>query len=192
VPGILGKQLRREMHTDLTTPVGLMHDRNVRHGGEVRILIKSIPSGALTKLRLVCDDTVAHLHHLFRATSTHGTETLASISMPTEQGFVKMEVEGGHSHNVDDNRRQIPTQGAIPLHRYGLNQADACVVLFHGCHESTWSMVGTFIHNNLLCKGSLFSNCVVSHLDGIPRTPGADSIQRILVSMLVVPRDFQG
>jgi hypothetical protein len=61
----------RMMHTDLTTRAALDHDRRIRHDS-AEVLIKSVPCGAIIKFAILCDYTVAHLHHLFRSASVHG------------------------------------------------------------------------------------------------------------------------
>lgn len=158
------------LHTDLTTRIALSHDRRVRHD-RAEVLIKSVPCGAVVKLAILCDDTVAHLHHLFRATSVHGIEDLAIFYVPTEKGLVEMDVESTVGRDVTD-------RGNIPLFRYGLNKPGARAVLFHGCHTSMWSMIHVFIRSNLLLENLPYASCFVPHLDGAPRTlPGADLVQ---------------
>lgn len=164
------------LHTDLTTRIALVHDRHVRHD-RVDVLIKSIPCGAVVKLDILCDDTIAHLHHLFRASSTHGIETLALFYVPTEHGLVEMDVETAAVCSVDDGPR-LPDRGSIPLFRYGLNKPGASAVIFHSSHESMWSVINVFIGNNLLLQNLPSASSVVPHLDSAPRTlPGSDSVQ---------------
>ena len=166
----------RKLHTDLTTQTALTHDRNVRHD-RAEVLIKSIPCGTVIKINLFCDDSVRHLHHLFRAASTHGTEPRALLYLPTQHGLIEMDVDAEPLRFIDGSSR-LPNRGSIPLFRYGLNKRDAKAVIFHGSHESAWPLVNIFIGNNLLMKHFPSASCLLSDLDSAPRTlPGTDLVQ---------------
>tara|TARA_B100000475_G_scaffold197492_1_gene176500 strand:- start:547 stop:2349 length:1803 start_codon:yes stop_codon:yes gene_type:complete len=166
----------QKLHTDLTTQTALTHDRNVRHD-RAEVLIKSIPCGTVIKINLFCDDSVRHLHHLFRAASTHGTEPLALLYLPTQHGLIEMDVDAEPLRFIDGSSR-LPNRGSIPLFRYGLNKRDAKAVIFHGSHESAWPLVNIFIGNNLLMKHFPSASCLLSDLDSAPRTlPGTDLVQ---------------
>ena len=173
------------LHTDLTTRTALAHDRHVRHN-RAEVLIKSVPCGAVTKLTLLCDDSVAHLHHLFRATSVHGVADIALFHIPTEHGLVELDIEASNEAGINDGM-ELPNRGTIPLFKYGLNQAGARAVLFHGCHTSMWSMIHVFISNNLLLERLESALDFVPHLDGAPRTlPGSDLVQHGLWDVFVL------
>ena len=83
----------RMMHTDLTTRAALDHDRRIRHDS-AEVLIKSVPCGAIIKFAILCDYTVAHLHHLFRSASVHGIDELTFFYIPTENGLIEMDIKG--------------------------------------------------------------------------------------------------
>ena len=173
---------QNSLHTDLTTRESLVHDRCVRHS-RVDVLIKSVPCGAAVKLTLVSDDTVSHLHHLFRASSAYGAESLTLIAVPVERGLIDM--------NLSSFSLPGPSEGKISLHRYGLNKTGARAVLFHGRHHLTWSMIGTFIKNNMSCGvwPVSFTHMPMSHLDHAPATlPGTDSVQKELFKILKVKK----
>lgn len=169
LPGVIPSS-KLQVHTDLTTYVALRQDRRVRHDC-TEVLIKSLPCGAMLKLVVLCDDTVAHLHHLFRATSLHGFDDLALFYMPTLNGLIKMDIG---INKIEEAR------GRIPLFRYGLNKPSARAVLFHGCHASISFAIGVFInsHLHLRLQDQLHASDLILHLDSTAGSlPNRDMIQ---------------
>ena len=154
----------RMMHTDLTTD-GLDHDRRIRHDS-AEVLIKSVPCGAIIKFAILCDYTVAHLHHLFRSASVHGIDELTFFYIPTENGLIEMDIKGPTTTSIDQGFN-FPDHGAIPVFRYGLNKAGACTIIFHGCCVSTSAAVGVFIRTNMLLKKFPSASIFLPHLDAI-------------------------
>lgn len=166
--------LASSIHTDLTTRGALERDRRVRHD-RMRIFIKTIPCGKVVQLELVCDDTVDHVHHLFRASSTDGMEVPLFLFIPLENGLLHVDI----------------FESWAPLNRYGLNKSGAWAVLLHGSHVSCLSTMNLFLFSNMPCAtGPNYSHHVMTSLDGGPRTlPGEDSVQLALHSAIAHTRD---
>lgn len=163
----------RMMHTDLTTRAALDHDRRTRHDC-AEVLIKSIPCGAIIKFAILCDYTVAHLHHLFRSASVHGMDKLTFFYIPTENGLIEMDIKGSTSV---DQRFNIPDHGAISVFRYGLNKAGARTIIFHGCRVSTSAAIGVFVRTNMLLTNFPSASIFLPHLDAITASLCSDSVQ---------------
>ena len=174
----------RMMHTDLTTRAALDHDRRIRHDS-AEVLIKSVPCGAIIKFAILCDYTVAHLHHLFRSASVHGIDELTFFYIPTENGLIEMDIKGPTTTSIDQGFN-FPDHGAIPVFRYGLNKAGACTIIFHGCCVSTSAAVGVFIRTNMLLKKFPSASIFLPHLDAITASLSRDSVQTGLQETFLV------
>lgn len=166
VPGGGGTHADKStLHTDLTTRVGLEHDRQIRHD-QAHVVFKSVPCGAILKVWVLCDYTMTHVHHLFRSASTQGMNKLTLFYLPTESGLIEMDKEAQADH------------GVTPLFRYGLNKSGTRAVVFHGSHVSISSMICKFVHSNLLLKNYPAALRIVPHLEhSSVGQLGADFIQ---------------
>jgi len=156
------------LHTDLTTCVSLAHDRQVRHD-EARVLMKSVPCGAICNLWIRCDYTMTHLYHLFCSASKEGMSKFTLFYLPTESGLIEMD-KGGPAELACSQR-------FTPLLRYGLNKSGVRAVVFQGSHVSMSSMICKFVHSNLFMENYQDALKIMPHLDGSVGLLGADLIQ---------------
>lgn len=165
------------LHTDLTTRTAVLHHRRRRVAfGDV--LVKSMPCGDVVRLRLEVNDTVDHLHHLFRSNSVWGVNESVLFYLATQGGLVAVDVDDRASRLLDDGSK-LPSRGCVPLCRYGLNRDKARAVLFHGVNHAVVDVVRAFFKTNLrLDRFPLATTRVISHVHDRPLTlPGSDVVQ---------------
>mmetsp|Transcript_13521 Transcript_13521/g.23971 ORF Transcript_13521/g.23971 Transcript_13521/m.23971 type:complete len:612 (+) Transcript_13521:120-1955(+) len=174
-----------ELHTNLTTTLGLVRWRTV-HSNFVTLLMKTIPAGPTVNIVVESGSPVFFLAHLFRANSRHGTENHAFFYLPTDQGF----------YNIDnrflpetDVRLGIYTSD-LPIARYSLKKNGSVATILHFTYtneHTTCQNIKEFLRANIAHAITLDQQ-ILHYLDGIAPeihgVPGSDIVQKELYRML--------
>ena len=179
--GRFGHRVKPSLHTELTTRSALVAVRRLFEQKCV-VLVKSVPVGPVVELEVLTSFTAQHLHHLFRANSRAGVEQDLFMYLPTAEGLLALDV--GPNEMRREKADRLPSPGDVPLSRYGLNQPNAKLVLFHGAHRNMCTTVERFVNNNLLLDTLPNATKVHTHLDDVPKhLPGTDKVQHLLCNI---------
>ena len=171
-----------EIHTNLTTMSAVRLYRQVNQS-IITIYVKTVPCGAIVRMKCERSWTVGDLYEIFRSSSMYGSTRDCFLFLPTETGVFSLDNED----LPETDTTNAVTTGRVPLSRYNMTKNGSIITLLHFQFFSgltTSINIKSYLDQNLnLLKMPITT--VSPFVDGIPKQmPGTDAVQMQLVNLI--------
>lgn len=174
---------RPKIHTRLTTERGLQLYRNIM----LRILtvyVKVMPGHDVIRVQIDPDDTIWHLHNMFKAHHPLGNRRGSMLILPTSVGLFHMDADMIPENEFMKARRTA----LIKVADYGLVRRNSSIVTIFVPYykdDTLIPIMKKYIKENLIGEGLNFDIPNITHNKTIPESLESDPIQSSLLQVVI-------